>query len=143
MCYFSPLGSVCVCLGPDASLCDEIRAVCQAVCLCTVLHPVSPLEGALKQLSMSHSNNHWELVHESHKLMDQIFQPFLKDMVGIESGKETAGKSTVTRVSFFRSNTESNTDGNAISNTDGNAISNRDGHLNSEPYSEDHHAMET
>ncbi|XP_036797285.1 RUS1 family protein C16orf58 homolog isoform X2 [Oncorhynchus mykiss] len=71
-------GSVCVCLGPDASVCDEIRAVCQAVCLCTVLHPVSPLEGALKQLSMSHSNNHWELVHESHKLMDQIFQPFLK-----------------------------------------------------------------
>ncbi|XP_071029610.1 RUS family member 1-like [Oncorhynchus clarkii lewisi] len=71
-------GSVCVCLGPDASVCDEIRAVCQAVCLRTVLHPVSPLEGALKQLSMSHSNNHWELVHESHKLMDQIFQPFLK-----------------------------------------------------------------
>uniref|UniRef100_A0A8C7DST9 RUS family member 1 n=1 Tax=Oncorhynchus kisutch TaxID=8019 RepID=A0A8C7DST9_ONCKI len=69
-------GSVCVCLGPDASVCDEIRAVCQAVCLCTVLHPVSPLEGALKQLSMSH--NHWELVHESHKLMDQIFHPFLK-----------------------------------------------------------------
>uniref|UniRef100_A0A4W5LL02 THAP domain-containing protein 1 n=1 Tax=Hucho hucho TaxID=62062 RepID=A0A4W5LL02_9TELE len=56
-------------------------------------------------------------------------------MVGIESGKETAGKSTVTRVSFFRSNTESNTDGNTISNTDGN--------LNSEPSSEDHHAMET
>lgn len=71
-------GTVCVCLGPDASVCDEIRAVCQAVCLCAVLHPVSPLEGALKQLSMSHSNNHWELVHESHKLMDQIFQPFLK-----------------------------------------------------------------
>nr|XP_046187756.1 RUS1 family protein C16orf58 homolog isoform X1 [Oncorhynchus gorbuscha]XP_046187757.1 RUS1 family protein C16orf58 homolog isoform X1 [Oncorhynchus gorbuscha] len=71
-------GSVCVCLGPDASVCDEIRAVCQAVCLCTVLQPVSPLEGALKQLSMSQSNNHWELVHESHKLMDQIFQPFLK-----------------------------------------------------------------
>ncbi|KAM9472305.1 RUS family member 1 isoform 2-T3 [Salvelinus alpinus] len=71
-------GSVCVCLGTDASVCDEIRAVCQAVCLCTVLHPVSPLEGALKQLSMSHSNNHWELVHESYKLMDQIFQPFLK-----------------------------------------------------------------
>uniref|UniRef100_A0A4W5LL13 RUS family member 1 n=1 Tax=Hucho hucho TaxID=62062 RepID=A0A4W5LL13_9TELE len=69
-------GSVCVCLGPDASVCDEIRAVCQAVCLCTVLRPVSPLEGALKQLSMSH--NHWELVHESHTLMDQIFQPFLK-----------------------------------------------------------------
>uniref|UniRef100_A0A673VVK2 RUS family member 1 n=1 Tax=Salmo trutta TaxID=8032 RepID=A0A673VVK2_SALTR len=78
-------GSVCVCLGPDASVCDEIRAVCQAVCLCAVLHPVSPLEGALKQLSMSH--NHWELVHESHKLMDQIFQPFLK-------GLEVAGWQT-------------------------------------------------
>ncbi|XP_020326463.2 uncharacterized protein LOC109878664 [Oncorhynchus kisutch] len=51
----------------------------------------------------------------------------LQGMVGIESGKETAGKSTVTRVSFFRSSTESNTDGNP----------------NSEPSSEDHHAMET
>uniref|UniRef100_A0A673XP62 RUS family member 1 n=1 Tax=Salmo trutta TaxID=8032 RepID=A0A673XP62_SALTR len=74
-------GSVCVCLRPDASVCDEIRAVCQAVCLCAVLHPVSPLEGALKQLSMSH--NHWELVHESHKLMDQIFQPFLKGKLSV------------------------------------------------------------
>ncbi|KAJ7989540.1 hypothetical protein DPEC_G00305600 [Dallia pectoralis] len=80
-------GSVCVCLGPGASVRDEIRAVCQAVCLCTVLHPVSPLEGALKQLSMSHRNNHWELVNESHKLMDQIFHPFL-------DGVETAGWQT-------------------------------------------------
>uniref|UniRef100_A0A6Q2Y9E1 RUS family member 1 n=1 Tax=Esox lucius TaxID=8010 RepID=A0A6Q2Y9E1_ESOLU len=80
-------GSVCVCLGPGASVCDEIRAVCQAVCLCTVLQPVSPLEGALKQLSMSHRKNHWELVYESHKLMDQIFHPFLE-------GVETAGWQT-------------------------------------------------
>uniref|UniRef100_A0A8C7IK09 RUS family member 1 n=1 Tax=Oncorhynchus kisutch TaxID=8019 RepID=A0A8C7IK09_ONCKI len=80
--------SVCVCLGPDASVCDEIRAVCQAVCLCTVLHPVSPLEGALKQLSMSH--NHWELVHESHKLMDQIFQPFLKGKLSVTRCAQTA-----------------------------------------------------
>ncbi|KAK6312031.1 hypothetical protein J4Q44_G00176950 [Coregonus suidteri] len=62
----------------------------------------------------------------------------MQDMVGIESGKETAGKSTVTRVSFFRSNTESNsnTDGNidsnpnTISNTDGNPNSNTDGNPN-------------
>uniref|UniRef100_A0A8C7IHR7 RUS family member 1 n=1 Tax=Oncorhynchus kisutch TaxID=8019 RepID=A0A8C7IHR7_ONCKI len=63
-------------------------AVCQAVCLCTVLHPVSPLEGALKQLSMSH--NHWELVHESHKLMDQIFQPFLKGKLSVTRCAQTA-----------------------------------------------------
>uniref|UniRef100_A0A8C8EP44 Uncharacterized protein n=1 Tax=Oncorhynchus tshawytscha TaxID=74940 RepID=A0A8C8EP44_ONCTS len=63
--------SVCVCLGPDAS--DEIRAVC----LCTVLHPVSPLEGALKQLSIV-------------KLMDQIFQPFLKGKLSVTRCAQTA-----------------------------------------------------
>ncbi|KAL0993295.1 hypothetical protein UPYG_G00105790 [Umbra pygmaea] len=73
-------GCVCVCLGPAASVCDEIRAVCQAVCLHTVLHPVSPLEGALQQLSTSHRNNDWELVYESHKLMDHIFPPFFKGL---------------------------------------------------------------
>ncbi|XP_064843742.1 uncharacterized protein LOC135555330 [Oncorhynchus masou masou] len=43
-----------------------------------------------------------------------------QDMVGVESGKEKAGKSTITRVSFLRSNTESNnTDGNTYGHPDG------------------------
>ncbi|XP_045576110.1 uncharacterized protein isoform X1 [Salmo salar] len=52
-----------------------------------------------------------------------------QDMVGIESGKETAGKSTVTRVSFLRSNTESNnnTDGNTHGHPDGSTAGNPDG----------------
>ncbi|XP_055754252.1 uncharacterized protein LOC129833581 isoform X2 [Salvelinus fontinalis] len=60
-----------------------------------------------------------------------------QDMVGIESGKETAGKSTVTRVSFLRSNIESNnnTDGNTYghpdSRTDGHPHSRTDGHPDS------------
>ncbi|XP_031690654.1 uncharacterized protein LOC109897418 isoform X2 [Oncorhynchus kisutch] len=52
-----------------------------------------------------------------------------QDIVGIESGKETAGKSTVTRVSFLRSNTESNnnTDGNTYGNPDIRTEGNPDG----------------
>ncbi|XP_046893676.1 RUS1 family protein C16orf58 homolog [Hypomesus transpacificus] len=75
-------GCVCVCLGPEASVCDEIWAMCQALCISTVLRPVAPLEGALKQLSISHGEkkDHWDLVYESDKLMDQIFQPFLKGL---------------------------------------------------------------
>uniref|UniRef100_A0A674BDK2 THAP domain-containing protein 1 n=1 Tax=Salmo trutta TaxID=8032 RepID=A0A674BDK2_SALTR len=81
-----------------------------------------------------------------------------QDMVGIESGKETAGKSTVMRVSFLRSNTESNnnTDGNTYGhpdsstagNPDGSTAGNPDGSTagnpdtNSERSSEEHHAME-
>ncbi|XP_076852171.1 RUS family member 1 [Brachyhypopomus gauderio] len=67
-------GSVCVCLGSDTSVHDEIRAACQAVCLGAVLH-LSPQGGALAQLSKT--MNCWELVAESYKLTDQIFQPFL------------------------------------------------------------------
>ncbi|XP_067089303.1 RUS1 family protein C16orf58 homolog [Osmerus mordax] len=75
-------GCVCVCLGPEASVCDEIWAMCQALCISTVLRPVAPLEGALKQLAISHGEkkDHWDLVYESDKLMDQIFQPFLKGL---------------------------------------------------------------
>ncbi|KAG7459919.1 hypothetical protein MATL_G00215690 [Megalops atlanticus] len=73
-------GSVCVCLGEDASAHDEIRAVCQAVCLSTVLLPPSPSEGALKSLSAARTQGLWELVSESHKLIDQIFPSFLKGL---------------------------------------------------------------
>lgn len=48
--FFSP-GTVCVCLGSDASVRDEIMAACQALCLRAVLHDVSSLGDALKQLS--------------------------------------------------------------------------------------------
>ncbi|XP_035511530.1 RUS1 family protein C16orf58 homolog [Morone saxatilis] len=60
-------GSVCVCLGPEASIHDEIRAMCQAVWLSSMLTPTS---------------SHWQMVHESHKVMDTIFNPFLK---GVEA----------------------------------------------------------
>ncbi|KAM4531556.1 RUS family member 1 [Odontesthes bonariensis] len=63
-------GCVCVCLGPEASVRDEIRAVCQAVWLSSMLNCPT------KQQS------HWEMVHESHKLMDAHFHPFLK---GVEA----------------------------------------------------------
>ncbi|XP_064866368.1 uncharacterized protein LOC115110923 isoform X1 [Oncorhynchus nerka] len=61
-----------------------------------------------------------------------------QDMVGIESGKETTGKSTITRVSFLRSNTESNnTDGNTYGHpdglTDGDPDSCKDGHPDANP----------
>lgn len=49
-CFFFP-GTVCVCLGSDASVRDEIMAACQALCLRAVLHDDSSLSGALKQLS--------------------------------------------------------------------------------------------
>ena len=52
--FSSRTGCVCVCLGPEASVCDEIWAMCQALCISVVLRPVAPLEGALKQLSISH-----------------------------------------------------------------------------------------
>lgn len=48
---FSFPGTVCVCLGSDASVHDEIMAACQALCLSTVLHNDASLAGALKQLS--------------------------------------------------------------------------------------------
>ncbi|XP_073350457.1 RUS family member 1 [Pagrus major] len=60
-------GCVCVCLGPEASVHDEIRAFCQAVWLSSMLRE---------------QQSHWEVVHESHKLMDEIFNPFLK---GVEA----------------------------------------------------------
>ncbi|XP_076608755.1 RUS family member 1 [Chaetodon auriga] len=69
-------GCVCVCLGPEASVHDEIRVMCQAVWLSSTLsHPTARQPPAQQQ-------SHWDLVHESHKLMDTIFNPFLK---GVEA----------------------------------------------------------
>lgn len=64
-------GCVCVCLGPEATVRDEIRAMCQALWL-------SSRNGHPKKQS------HWEMVHESHKLMDTMFSSFLQ-------GAEAAG----------------------------------------------------
>ncbi|XP_062264244.1 RUS1 family protein C16orf58 homolog [Platichthys flesus] len=75
-------GCVCVCLGPEASVHDEIRAVCQAVWISSKLSPLASTELAAQQ-----QQSHWEMVHESHKLMDTIFHPFLK-------GVEAAGWDT-------------------------------------------------
>ncbi|XP_020501388.2 RUS1 family protein C16orf58 homolog [Labrus bergylta] len=75
-------GCVCVCLRPEASVHDEIRAVCQAVWLSSKLITSTSRE-TLKQPKQSH----WEMVHESHKVMDTVFSPFLK-------GVEAAGWDT-------------------------------------------------
>ncbi|KAM4597724.1 RUS family member 1 [Polymixia lowei] len=75
-------GCVCVCLGTQASICDEIRAVCQALCLSSVLNPATAEEEAPQTLVMLKSQSHWEMVFNSHKLMDQIFNPFVK---GVEA----------------------------------------------------------
>ncbi|XP_067272911.1 RUS1 family protein C16orf58 homolog [Pseudorasbora parva] len=71
-------GTVCVCLASDASVHDEIMAACQALCLRNVLHNDSSLGGALKQLS--NTKDPWELVSQSHKMIDQIFHTFLKEL---------------------------------------------------------------
>ncbi|KAG9264030.1 hypothetical protein AMEX_G22209 [Astyanax mexicanus] len=72
---------VCVCLGADASVRDEIMAACQAVCISAVLHTPRQ-DGVLKQLCKTRDSQ--ELVSESQKLIDQIFQPFL---TGLEQAK--------------------------------------------------------
>ncbi|KAK9977752.1 hypothetical protein ABG768_019549 [Culter alburnus] len=71
-------GTVFVCLGSDVSVHDEIMAACQALCLRNVLLSDSSLGGALKQLS--NTKDPWELVSQSHKMIDQIFQTFLKEL---------------------------------------------------------------
>ncbi|KAJ8402639.1 hypothetical protein AAFF_G00367220 [Aldrovandia affinis] len=73
-------GSVCVCLGEDVSVCEEIKAACQAMCLCAVLHSPLPSDGAFKSLAAAHRQGPWELVTESHKLIDQIFPLFFKGL---------------------------------------------------------------
>ncbi|XP_044187969.1 RUS1 family protein C16orf58 homolog isoform X1 [Thunnus albacares] len=69
-------GSVCVCLGPDASVRDEIRAMCQAVWLRSMLSSATSREPPTQK------QGHWEMVHESHKMMETIFSQFLK---GVEA----------------------------------------------------------
>ncbi|XP_016395463.1 RUS family member 1 isoform X2 [Sinocyclocheilus rhinocerous] len=71
-------GTVCVCLGSDASVRDEIMAACQALCLRAVLHDDSSPSGALKQLS--NTKDPWDLVSQSHKMINQIIQTFLKEL---------------------------------------------------------------
>ncbi|CAM4366809.1 unnamed protein product [Leuciscus chuanchicus] len=70
--------TVCVCLGSDASVHDKIMAACQALCLRNVLNNDSSLGGALKQLA--NTKDPWELVSQSHKMIDQIFYTFLKEL---------------------------------------------------------------
>lgn len=75
-------GCVCVCLGPEASVQDELRAVCQALWLSGTLGSPTPRETT--QSTKANLQSHWEMVHESHKLMDAIFSQFLE-------GAEAAG----------------------------------------------------
>lgn len=70
-------GCVCVCLGPEASVHDEIRAMCQAVWLSSQLSSSNCRGSPTEQ-----QKSHWDLVHESHKFMDTIFKPFVK---GVEA----------------------------------------------------------
>ncbi|XP_030637990.1 RUS family member 1 [Chanos chanos] len=75
-------GTVYVCLGLSATVHDELEAACQAFGISFVLHHILPPEGTLKRLS--NTDDPWELVSESYKLMDQIFPTFLK---GVEEAK--------------------------------------------------------
>ncbi|KAK5609123.1 hypothetical protein CRENBAI_015808 [Crenichthys baileyi] len=66
---------ICVCLGTEASVHDEIRAVCQAVCISNMLGcPTARVPTSQKPTQQ----RLWEMVHESHKLLDAHFSPFLK-----------------------------------------------------------------
>ncbi|XP_075897545.1 RUS family member 1 [Nelusetta ayraudi] len=64
-------GCVCVCLGSTASVHDEIRAACQALWISSALTSRTP---------GGPQHSHWELVHESHQLMDSTFATFLKGL---------------------------------------------------------------
>ncbi|KAM8845222.1 RUS family member 1 [Spinachia spinachia] len=63
---------VCVCLAPEASVSDEIRGMCQAVWLRSKLSIPTSRGPRMK--------SNWEMVHESHKLMDTMFHTFLKGL---------------------------------------------------------------
>ncbi|KAJ8250859.1 hypothetical protein GJAV_G00214030 [Gymnothorax javanicus] len=71
--------AVCVCLAEDASVSDEILAACQALCVAAVLLPPSSAS-RLDELAAAHARGPWDLVTESHKLMDKIFPPFLEGL---------------------------------------------------------------
>ncbi|XP_018588194.2 RUS family member 1 isoform X2 [Scleropages formosus] len=70
-------GSVCVCRRQDMPASQEIKAVCQAVCLSTALLPGPAPEGVLKTLCAVGRQGLWEMVSESHKLIENIFPSFL------------------------------------------------------------------
>lgn len=103
--FLSSSGCVCVCLGSTASVQDEIRAMCQAAWISGVLtdgKPVTqphgePLTSTFVNLLIhAHKKGeglmlfsatlcfcfvlkgHWEIVHESHRLMDTNFNAFLR-----------------------------------------------------------------
>lgn len=67
-------GCVYVCLAPEVPVHDEIRAMCQAIWLSSKLSTQTSRDQQRK--------GHWEMVQESHKLMDTVFSPFLK---GVEA----------------------------------------------------------
>uniref|UniRef100_A0A8C7XA02 RUS family member 1 n=1 Tax=Oryzias sinensis TaxID=183150 RepID=A0A8C7XA02_9TELE len=69
-------GCICVCLGSGASVHDEIRAACQALCLSNMLKSPS-----FSQTSL------WEMVQKSQEVIDANFHTFLK-------GVEAAGWDT-------------------------------------------------
>ncbi|TRY98223.1 hypothetical protein DNTS_035193 [Danionella cerebrum] len=59
-------GAVCVCLGSDASVRDELMAACQALCLSAVLSTAS--------------QDAWKLVSQSHQMNDKMFPTFLTEL---------------------------------------------------------------
>ncbi|CAL8266265.1 unnamed protein product [Gadus morhua 'NCC'] len=76
-------GCVSVCLAPQVSVCDQLRAASQAISLRSLLQ-LSPAEesDAPKKLLTLKSPCPWEMVCNSHSLMDRMFEAFLK---GVES----------------------------------------------------------
>nr|XP_023687471.1 RUS1 family protein C16orf58 homolog isoform X4 [Paramormyrops kingsleyae] len=73
-------GRVLVCRGSDTSAGVEIKAASQALCLSMMLCQMCPPEGALKALSATQTQNPWEMVSESHKIIDQMFPLFLNGL---------------------------------------------------------------
>ncbi|CAJ1076332.1 RUS1 family protein C16orf58 homolog [Xyrichtys novacula] len=69
-------GCVCVCLGPEVSVHDEIRAMCQALWLS------NNLSTQTRDSPTQQKQSHWETVHESFNLMDTVFPTFIK---GVEA----------------------------------------------------------
>uniref|UniRef100_A0A3P9IWX6 Zgc:162613 n=1 Tax=Oryzias latipes TaxID=8090 RepID=A0A3P9IWX6_ORYLA len=72
-------GCICVCLGSGASVHDEIRAACQALCLSNMLKSPS--------FSQTSKQSLWEMVQKSQEVIDANFHTFLK-------GVEAAGWDT-------------------------------------------------
>ncbi|XP_061080051.1 RUS1 family protein C16orf58 homolog [Conger conger] len=74
---------VCVCLGEEVTVSDEIQSACQAMCVATVLlSQVSegPLDTPLEALAAARTRGPRELLAESRTLIDKIFPPFLEGL---------------------------------------------------------------